>query len=58
MGYWALYGAMSEYTRTLAGLLQCPTDSSADILECLRSKDAGDILKMKLKLQVTKQQIS
>ena len=52
MGYWSLFDGIAKYTQTMAELLQCPTDSSKEILECMRTKSALEIVEKRRKLQV------
>lgn len=41
---------MGEYTRILAKDVNCPTTSSKELLQCLRTKDVKEILDSKLKM--------
>jgi len=50
--HWSHFDNIAQRTRTLAGLLECPTDSSRQILDCLRAKDAAEILEMRRRFEV------
>ncbi|XP_057380572.1 carboxylic ester hydrolase-like [Daphnia carinata] len=47
---WAMQKSMGEYTRILAKDVNCPTSSSKELLQCLRTKDVKDIMDSKLKM--------
>lgn len=42
---WALQSDVGEYTNQVAEILNCPTTSSQGLVDCLRTKDAADIVK-------------
>lgn len=42
---WALQYDVGEYTKEVAEILNCPTSSSQELVDCLRTKDAEEIVK-------------
>jgi carboxylesterase type B len=41
---WSLQTPVGEYTKILAEHLDCPTTNSREILDCLRTRKAEDIV--------------
>lgn len=41
---WALQSDVGEYTNLVAKILNCPTTSSQELVDCLRTKDATEIV--------------
>ena len=52
MSYWSLTDGIGDYTQSLGGLFECSADSSREILDCLRTKKAQEIVKMARRFQV------
>jgi len=50
--HWSFFNNIGHRTKTLATFLQCPTDSSRHLLDCLRTKTTTEILEMRRRFQV------
>lgn len=44
---WAIQYDVGEYTNQVAEILNCPTTSSQELVDCLRTKEAVDIINAK-----------
>lgn len=45
---WSLQYDVGEYTNQIAEQLKCPTSSSQELVNCLRGKDAREIVETRL----------
>jgi len=49
---WALLNYVGNYTKKLAAHMNCPTDNSSQLVQCLQSKDAMQLIQFQLESQV------
>ena len=50
---WAVLDTVGEYTRMLAKDLNCQSSSSKELLDCLRNKDAKEIVEFRGKIALS-----
>ena len=49
---WAILNYVGNYTRQLAARMNCPTHNSDQLVQCLRGKDAQQLLQFQRDIQV------